>query len=675
MAQEDAGSGRRNLILEWQRRGADPASASRKRLTAGASIVIGRDPACGVVLADPGVSRTHARLEVGAAHVRVHNLSRSKTTRIGDQPIAVGEWRPGQRMTIAGFDFLLREGPREAQARPPAAMPHARQPLRERALPQPASAPAIRLRWQSTRRGDAPNGAQMILRGGASVTIGKNPGCDIALRDPLVSGEHARIEVGAQGVRITDLGSTNGTVLGGEQIKQASWRSGQTLEIGSHVFSIDALSPRNEHDEHLTRAFLGQAPTGATTSAWRLRVFISYSRKDQAQADRLAAALQKSGFYVWIDRRLPYGEEWKREITASIQGSDTVVFLVSPDSVASDWCQWELEHVRNFGKRLFPIKIRDIPLDRLPRVIQNVQILPGVGSFDFDRDYPQLVKALQTDQGWNREHTRLLVQAMAWHAQGRPSAMLLRGVELSNAQQWAKARPHKATVAPQITEYIAFSRKGQIRRWIAGNSTLLAIICAVAIGVWKYEQLLDLGNRARIALTSYWTRNVAEKDKEIERLRRQIAQLEQFRSEFYGRLSRALGGLGVREVGDRFVVPAGVLFDSGQATLTAEGREALGRIPSLIQELEHDRAAVGINWVLQVNGHTDKRPISTSQFPSNLELSTARATTVVRYLVDRGVRPARLVAAGYGDTQLLEKGETDLDHRQNRRIELKLTDR
>ena len=158
-------------------------------------------------------------------------------------------------------------------------------------------------------------------------------------------------------------------------------------------------------------------------------------------------------------------------------------------------------------------------------------------------------------------------------------------------------------------------------------------------------------------------------------LARQVQELQRYRSDFFGRLRDSLKDRkDIRVVGDRFVFQSEVLFPSGSASMTAEGLAAIDQLAQAIRGLEGTIPAE-INWSLQVDGHTDIRPINSREFPSNWELSTARAIQVVRYLVARGVPAKRLVAAGYGEFQPLEPGETDELLRRNRRIELKLTNR
>ena len=158
-------------------------------------------------------------------------------------------------------------------------------------------------------------------------------------------------------------------------------------------------------------------------------------------------------------------------------------------------------------------------------------------------------------------------------------------------------------------------------------------------------------------------------------LARQVQELQRYRSDFFGRLRELLKDRkDIRVVGDRFVFQSEVLFPSGQSTMTPEGLAAIDQLAQAIVELQRSIPAE-IDWAMQVDGHTDQRPIASSQFPSNWELSTSRAISVVRYLISRGVPAKRLVAAGYGEFQPLEEGISDDVLRRNRRIELKLTNR
>jgi chemotaxis protein MotB len=169
-------------------------------------------------------------------------------------------------------------------------------------------------------------------------------------------------------------------------------------------------------------------------------------------------------------------------------------------------------------------------------------------------------------------------------------------------------------------------------------------------------QIADLGRRLNLALAQ------------------RVQDLSRYRSDFFGRLRQILEGRAdVRVVGDRFVFQSEVLFAPGQADIATTGLPELDALADAILQLEEE-IPPDINWVLRIDGHTDIRPISNARFPSNWELSAARAISVAQYLVTRGVPPARLVAAGFGEFAPLDPGDNDEAYRRNRRIEFKLTE-
>ena len=170
-------------------------------------------------------------------------------------------------------------------------------------------------------------------------------------------------------------------------------------------------------------------------------------------------------------------------------------------------------------------------------------------------------------------------------------------------------------------------------------------------------RLADLGQRLNLALAQ------------------RVQELSRFRSEFFGRLRAILGDRpDIRIVGDRFVFQSEVFFDAGSAVVQPGGRAELDKLAGALTELEK-QIPKDVAWVLRVDGHTDIRPIASAQFPSNWELSAARAISVVQYLIGKGISPQRLVAAGFGEFQPLDSATTDEAFRRNRRIELKLTER
>jgi chemotaxis protein MotB len=169
-------------------------------------------------------------------------------------------------------------------------------------------------------------------------------------------------------------------------------------------------------------------------------------------------------------------------------------------------------------------------------------------------------------------------------------------------------------------------------------------------------QIADLGRRLNLALAQ------------------RVQDLSRYRSDFFGKLREVLEGRAdVRVVGDRFVFQSEVLFEAGEAAISPEGQTELAKLGSAIKELQAQIPA-DVNWVLRIDGHTDNRPINTPEFPSNWELSAARAISVAKYLITQGVPANRLVPAGFGEFSPIDTGDSDDAYRRNRRIEFKLTE-
>ena len=171
-------------------------------------------------------------------------------------------------------------------------------------------------------------------------------------------------------------------------------------------------------------------------------------------------------------------------------------------------------------------------------------------------------------------------------------------------------------------------------------------------------KIADLGKRLNVALAQ------------------RVQELNRYRSDFFGRLREILGNRDdIRIVGDRFVFQSEVLFPSGSASLNPEGLGEMTKLAKALIEVGKD-IPKEIDWVLRVDGHTDNIPLSgTGRIRDNWELSSARATSVVRYLIEQGVPANRLVAAGFGEFQPLDVADTQEARNKNRRIELKLTEK
>jgi chemotaxis protein MotB len=208
----------------------------------------------------------------------------------------------------------------------------------------------------------------------------------------------------------------------------------------------------------------------------------------------------------------------------------------------------------------------------------------------------------------------------------------------------------------------ALSRVDQLNTQLAAlRDQLSRIAAALDASEAKVKeqqgQIVELGKRLNLALVN------------------KVEELARYRSEFFGRLHEILGDRpDIRVVGDRFVFQAEVLFAPGSADLGDDAKKELAPVITALKEIAA-KIPPDINWILQVEGHTDRRPISNPQFQSNWELSTARAISVVRFAMDEGIPAAHLAAAGFADKQPIDPRNTDDAYRRNRRIELKLTER
>jgi len=170
-------------------------------------------------------------------------------------------------------------------------------------------------------------------------------------------------------------------------------------------------------------------------------------------------------------------------------------------------------------------------------------------------------------------------------------------------------------------------------------------------------QIVELGRRLNLALVN------------------KVEELARYRSEFFGRLRAIIGERpDIRIVGDRFVFQSEVLFTPGSAELGEPAKEQLLPVITALREIAA-KIPNDVNWILRVDGHTDRRPISNATFASNWELSAARAISVVRFAIEQGIPSSRVAATGFADNQPIESGDGDAAYRRNRRIELKLTER
>jgi hypothetical protein len=264
-------------------------------------------------------------------------------------------------------------------------------------------------------------------------------------------------------------------------------------------------------------------------------IFISYSRKDKEFVRTLHQALSQSQRSTWVDwEDIPVTAEWWKEIEAGIEGADTLIFVISPDSVASKVCYQEVEHAARCNKRLFPIVRREgFAVEQVHEALQRHNWLFFRKEDDFDQAFKTLIKAVDTDLDYVRTHTRLLVKAIEWDDAGRNDGLLLRGGGLAAAEQWLKQSDGKV---PQPTEqhknYIAKSRQAEnatrrAKLMVGVGAGVMGVMLAIATATGlRAQQQIATTRSAIAALQQEKTDLEAETDRADKNLKLAEAKLQ-----------------------------------------------------------------------------------------------------------------------------------------------------
>ncbi|MBO6784538.1 MAG: peptidoglycan -binding protein [Alphaproteobacteria bacterium] len=290
---------------------------------------------------------------------------------------------------------------------------------------------------------------------------------------------------------------------------------------------------------------------------------------------------------------------------------------------------------------------RDIAALREVRERLEAEIAQATGELGEVRDLTKELEARLADE---QERT-VLAQKEIEERDIRLAELLQRAevAETSFEEQLDISTQAQAQVA-LLNQQLA-----ELRKQIAALNE--ALEASEAANADKDIQIVNLGERLNEALAT------------------KVQELARYRSEFFGRLREVLGDRSdIRIEGDRFVFQSEVLFASGEAVLNPQGEDQLAQFAQTLRQIAAE-IPDDISWILRVDGHTDERPINTARFPSNWELSAARAISVVKFLVDQGIDPENLVAAGFGEFQPIDAGRDEIAYRRNRRIEFKLDQR
>jgi tetratricopeptide (TPR) repeat protein len=242
----------------------------------------------------------------------------------------------------------------------------------------------------------------------------------------------------------------------------------------------------------------------------KAKIFISYSRQDMAFADRLEAALTARGFEPLIDRTEIYAfEDWWQRIQVLIGRADTIVFVLSPDAVASDVALKEVAHGAVLNKRFAPIVARRVEDAAVPEPLRRLNFIFFDDPSRFETSADQLAEALATDIGWVRQHTEFGEAARRWVAAGRSGGLLLRSPVLEEAERWIASRPRGAPEpTPQTQTFIVDGRRGTTRRRNILTGSLAAGLVAALV----------------LAGLAFWQREVAVQQRQIAEQQRKRAE-------------------------------------------------------------------------------------------------------------------------------------------------------
>jgi TIR domain len=220
-------------------------------------------------------------------------------------------------------------------------------------------------------------------------------------------------------------------------------------------------------------------------------VFISYSRKDKDFVRRLDDALQSRDRKAWVDwQDIRPAEEFMQAIYVAIEGADTFVFVLTPDSVASVPCRHEIAHAAANNKRMVPIVAREVNTDTVPEALAKLNWIFYCRHDGFEQATDKLISALDTDLDWVRAHTRLLTRAIEWEAKGKNESFALRGDDLRAAEQWleqAGSNKERQPTARQ-TEYIIASKEDETQAAVAEKKRISAVASRGSVSLARYSK-------------------------------------------------------------------------------------------------------------------------------------------------------------------------------------------
>ena len=271
--------------------------------------------------------------------------------------------------------------------------------------------------------------------------------------------------------------------------------------------------------------------------------FISYAREDGDFVRRLHDALTGEGRETWVDwEGIPPSDKWMARIEGAIDEADAVLFVLTPDSAASQVCQQELDCAVDHNKRLIPILRREVD-EPVRKELAELNWIFMRDSDPFEVGLSTLIEAADTDLEWVRTHTRLLVRAVEWDRMGREPSLTLRGKDLGAFEDWAAAGQSKEPRPTALqSEYLLASRRAVTRRqrmlFAAGT---VALTVAAVLGTVAWFQNAERARQAEIvAARALLSRSEAARDMPGDEgsARASHADALRFAAQALGRLAR-----------------------------------------------------------------------------------------------------------------------------------------
>ena len=382
--------------------------------------------------------------------------------------------------------------------------------------------------------------------------------------------------------------------------------------------------------------YLSEALSGRDQALQRLQQQVNELGDLLAMERRATADLRVNA--ADLSAQLASSQAERDRLTGQLRDADATV------SADKDKIELQLREIESLRRDLDALKSVRADLEAKIAALAQQQAPKELGAL---RDR---TKELETRLAAEQERTAL--------AQKEIDARDVRLRELGSRAD----RADQGLAAEKEISRNALARVDQLNaQLVALRDQLSRIASALEVSEAKVKeqqgQIVELGKRLNLALVN------------------KVEELARYRSEFFGRLREILGDRpDIRIVGDRFVFQSEVLFAPGSAELSEGAKKELAPVIAALKDISA-KIPPDINWMLRVDGHTDRRPISNPQFASNWELSAARAISVVRFAVEEGIPASRIAAAGFADKQPIDPRSAEDAYRRNRRIELKLTER